>query len=107
MHAVLVEEVQEVSLLRLVHRGQHVLRVEQHPNDVGELAGIAQSRILVAVHLLDDHVHEEQILKIVSLAFNSLKENESLTRQIEQLLCLISTNYFNVQVRCYQIYSVY
>ena len=65
MHAVLVEIVQEIRLLRLVHRRQHVLRVQQHSDDVGQLNSVAHFRICVAVHLLDNYVHEERILKLI------------------------------------------
>ncbi len=63
MHAVFVEVVQEIRFFRLVDRRQHVLGVEQHSDDVGQLNGVAHFRIGVAVHLLDDHVHQERILE--------------------------------------------
>lgn len=39
--AVLVEVVEEVGLLRLVHRGHHVLRVEEETQHAGQLHGAA------------------------------------------------------------------
>ena len=63
MQAVFVEVVEEVRLFRLVDGGQHVLGVQQHPDDVGQLNSVAHFRIGVAVHLLDDHVHQEGVLK--------------------------------------------
>ena len=63
MHAVLVEVVEEVRLLAFVNRRQHVLGVEEHPDDVRQLNGVAHFRVRVAVHLLDDHVHEERVLQ--------------------------------------------
>lgn len=63
MHAVLVEVVEEVCLFIRVARRHHVLGVEQHPDDVEHLNGVAHFRIGVVVHLFDDHVQEEILLK--------------------------------------------
>ncbi len=63
MHAVLVEVVEEVRLLRLVDGSQHVLGVQQHPDDVSQLDSVAHFRIGVAIHLLDDYAHQEGVLE--------------------------------------------
>ena len=39
MHTMFVEVIEEVSLLGLVHTGQHVLRVQQSPDDPHQLDG--------------------------------------------------------------------
>ena len=39
MHAVLVEKVEEVSLLRLLRRGEHIFWVEEGPDDPHQLHG--------------------------------------------------------------------
>ena len=58
VHAVFVKVVEEVGLLRFVDAGEHVLRVEEGPNDAHELDGAAHLGVGVADHLLNYHVHQ-------------------------------------------------
>ncbi len=69
MHVVFVEVVEEVRLLWLVDGRQHVLGVQQHPDDVGQLDSVAHFRIGVAIHLLDDYAHQEGILELKNVEF--------------------------------------
>ena len=58
VHAVFVKVVEEVGLLRFVDAGEHVLRVEERPNDAHELDGAPHLGVGVADHLLNYHVHQ-------------------------------------------------
>ena len=58
MHAVLVEKVEEVSLLRLLRRGEHIFWVEEGPDDASQLNTISHLGVVVTRHLLDDDVHQ-------------------------------------------------
>ena len=58
MHAVLVEKVEEVCLLRLLRRGEHIFWVEEGPDDASQLNTVAHLGVVVTRHLLDDDVHQ-------------------------------------------------
>lgn len=58
VRAVFVEETEEIRLLRLVDRGQHVLWIEQGPYDAHQLDCAASFRVAVTSHLLNDDVHQ-------------------------------------------------
>ena len=53
-----VEEVEKVGLLRLLGGCQHVLGVQESPDDPGQLDTVPHLGVVLARHLLDDHVHE-------------------------------------------------
>ena len=55
-----VEMVEEVSLLRLVDAGQHVLGVQERPDDAHQLD--RGSHVCIADHALDDNVHQQPVI---------------------------------------------
>ena len=63
MHAVFVEEGEELCLLGAVEGGHHVVGVDEDADDAGELDGAADLRVPVTHHLLHDQVHQQLVLR--------------------------------------------
>ena len=60
VHAMFVEMIEEISLLRLVEAGQHVLGVQQGADDAHQLHG--GPHVCVADHALDYNVHQQPVV---------------------------------------------
>ena len=98
VHAVLVEVVEEVSLLRLVDAGQHVLRVQQCPDYAHQLHSSAAAALGVVLNDDGDVVAEVEtasspagIVHIVVVVVSVTAVSSSRTLQtLSRLSCLSS-----------------